>query len=135
MLITDYWLGWLVKPMWVSLKFLKIRKWCQNSSKGYWYMTPNFSFLIICHLGSNFYHMKEKQNITITNNLSGLILQSNFIEITLRHVLLRIFCVNLLRIFRAPFTKNTFGRLLLLFSYLWNVKEVFVIFLMLIQIR
>ena len=36
-------------------------------------------------------------------------LRSNFIEITLRHVC----SVNLLHIFRAPFPKNTSGRLLL----------------------
>ena len=37
-------------------------------------------------------------------------LQSNFIEITLRH---RCSPVNLLHIFRTPFSKNTSGRLLL----------------------
>ena len=42
-------------------------------------------------------------------------LLSNFIEITLRHG-----CspVNLLHIFRTPFTNNTFGRLLLKISLL-----------------
>ena len=35
---------------------------------------------------------------------------SNFIEITLRH---GCFPINLLHIFRTPFPKNTFGRLLL----------------------
>ena len=62
-------------------------------------------------------------------------LQSNFIEITLRHG-----CspVNLLHIFRTPFSKNTFGRLLLIFvistsgvelspiSYLCNIKMILI---------
>ena len=54
--------------------------------------------------------------------LLTLTLQSNFIEITLRHGCSR---VNLLHIFRAPFLKNTYGRLLLKISInLQMVSEV-----------
>ena len=42
---------------------------------------------------------------------------SNFIEITLRH---GCFPINLLHIFRTPFPKNTFGRLLLKYSWRWE---------------
>ena len=45
-------------------------------------------------------------------NFSNLKLQSNFIEVTLRH---RCSPVKLKQIFRAPFLKNTSDRLLLLF--------------------
>ena len=47
--------------------------------------------------------------------------QSNFIEITIRHE-----CspVNWLHIFRTSFLKNTYGRLLLsLFTYLENIRK------------
>ena len=44
------------------------------------------------------------------SDFNKVALQSNFIEITLRH---GCSSVNLLRIFRTPFTKNTPGRLLL----------------------
>ena len=44
----------------------------------------------------------------------------NFIEITFRH---RCSAVNLLHIFRAPFLKNTSGRLLLLYNLI-NIQTV-----------
>ena len=48
-------------------------------------------------------------------------LQSNFTETTLRH---ECYPVNLLHIFRAPFRKNTSGRLLLVFlSILWSAWQ------------
>ena len=48
----------------------------------------------------------------------SIMLQSNFIEITLRHG-----CspVNLLHIFRTPFTKNTSGRLL--HAYIFDIMN------------
>ena len=55
-------------------------------------------------------------------NVISIMLQSNFIEITLPH---GCFPVNLLHIFRTPFLKNTSGRLLLKISInLQMVSEV-----------
>ena len=89
-------------------------------------------FSIICHLGSILNHMKEKQNITITNDLYWLILQSNFIEITLRHG-----CspVNLLIFSEHLLLERLWTAASVIFIYLWNVKEAYVIFLKSIQIR
>ena len=53
-------------------------------------------------------------------SMTSIKLQSNLIEIALRHG-----CspINLLHIFRTPFTKNTSGRPLLLFSYIFEMLK------------
>ena len=68
------------------------------------------------------YSYNRLNNGYVKKVLLTLTLQSNFIEITLRHGCSR---VNLLHIFRAPFLKNTYGRLLLKISInLQMVSEV-----------
>ena len=54
----------------------------------------------------------------LSRSLILIMLQSNFIEITFGH---RCSAVNLLHIFRTPFTKNTSGRLLLFFCAVFMV--------------
>ena len=68
---------------------------------------------------SSFVMRLKVQNCNIFYAISTK-LQSNFIEVKLRHV-----CspVNLLHIFKTPFTKNTFGRLLLKLKKLLVVRS------------
>ena len=113
-----YWIWWLPKVSWV-VKYLMNNSVCVLSS--------DYSvYYILLHVA--LYFQKQSPRCVLSKRCSknmqqiyrktlllkcDLNLQSNFIEITLRH---RCSPVNLLHIFKTPFSKNTSGWLLLYFN-------------------